>query len=93
MLDGWAGEEVAVRIVNETDDLVAVSIGRLSPRQASKAPALFWPLSFEVAHEHDEQPGIWLHPNLLDRAWLHEGGFVVELHQGHVTVNVRRLHR
>ena len=68
-LDAWAGAEIAVRVVSDSDDLIAVWIGRLG-----------------------ERPGIWVHPEGLSDAWLHTGAFVVELRQGNVTLNVRRLH-
>ena len=92
VLDSWAGAEVAVRIVSEGDDLITVSIGRLGARETTKEPALFWPLVGQSHHEHDEQPGIWVHPERLEAARLHTGGFVVELYQCGVGLNLRRLH-
>ena len=91
-LDAWAGAEIAVRVVSDSDDLIAVWIGRLGEREQSRAPALFWPVTSPAEHEHDERPGIWVHPERLSDAWLHTGAFVVELRHGDVTLNVRRLH-
>ena len=91
ILDQWVGGEVAVRVVNNSDDLVAVFRGRLGGRSAGKQPALFWPLRTAGDSEHPEQPGIYLHPPRFGEASAHEGKFVLELRQGGVTVNIRRL--
>src|ERR1051325_10553274 len=91
-LDGWAGEEIAVRIVTESDDLLCVFSTRLHDRSETKRPALFWPLLGSTQHDHPEQPGIYLHPERFQGAELHEGAFVLVLRQGGVTVNLRRLH-
>jgi hypothetical protein len=90
LLDEWVGAEVAIRVVSDSDDLIAVSQGRLGPCSAGKSPALFWPLR-GTGDDHFEQPGIYLHPERLQGASVHEGKFVLELRQGGVTLNIRRL--
>jgi hypothetical protein len=91
LLDEWVGAEVAVRVVSDTDDLIAVFKGRLARRSAGKQPALFWPLRTSDDGKHIEQPGVYLHPERLQDASLHEGSFVLELRQVGVTLNLRRL--
>jgi hypothetical protein len=91
LLDEWVGAEVAVRVVSDSDDLIAVFQGRLARRSAAKQPALFWPLRTSGDGEHIEQPGIYLHPERLQGASVHEGSFVLELRQAGVTLNIRRL--
>ena len=86
-LDEWVGTEVAVRVVSDSDDLIAVFQGRLAGRWTAKQPALFWPLD----GKHIEQPGIYLHPERLEGASVHEGGFVLEVRQAGMTLNIRRL--
>ena len=90
ILDRWEGVEVAVRVVTGADDLLAVFCGRLGPRSEEKHPALFWPVEVPAQSEHAERPGIYLHPERFEEAVLHEGGFVLELRQGGVTLNLRR---
>jgi hypothetical protein len=90
LLDQWVGREVAVRVVSSGDDLLAVFQGRLGPRTAAKAPALFWPLAV-TGEQHAEQPGLYLHPEWFQDATAHEGKFVLELRQNGVTLNIRRL--
>ena len=91
LLDEWVGTAVAIRVVSDSDDLIAVFQGRLAPRSAAKQPALFWPLDTSEDGEHIEQPGIYLHPERLQTASVHEGSFVMELRQADVTLNIRRL--
>ena len=91
LLDGWVGSEVAVRVVSDGDDLIAVFQGRLCDRSAGKQPALFWPLRPTDQSPHREQPGIYLHPGRFQGASAHEGSFVLELRQAGVTLNIRRL--
>ena len=91
LLDEWVGAEVAVRVVSDGDDLIAVFKARLARRSAAKQPALFWPLRTSDDGEHIEQPGIYLHPERLQAASVHEGSFVLELRQAGVTLNIRRL--
>jgi len=81
LLDRWVGSVVAVRVVSDGDDLIAVSQGRLSERSAGKQPALFWPLRTTEQPQHLEQPGIYLHPERFQGASAHEGSFVLELRQ------------
>lgn len=90
-LDGWAGDDVAVRVVTEQDDLVMVSVGQLGLRSDQKHPALFWPLLGEGHSDRPETPGIYLHPEHFEEGAVHKGDFVLELRQGGVTVNIRRL--
>jgi hypothetical protein len=90
-LDAWVGDELAIRIVSDSDDLIAVFHCSLEARSAGKEPALFWPLLQAGARERYEQPGIYLHPDRLRDASMHRGGFVLELRQGEVTLNIRRL--
>jgi hypothetical protein len=91
ILDQWVGSQVAVRVVNHSDDLVAVFRGRLGGRSTGKQPALFWPLRTPGDSEHLEQPGIYMHPERFEEASAHEGKFVLELRQVGLTLNIRRL--
>jgi hypothetical protein len=88
-LDGWVGAVVAVRVVAD-DQLLAVIQGRLGERSTARPPALFWPLQLPEPGQFEE-PGIYLHPDVFDTASMHEGGFVLELRQSAVTLNIRRL--
>ena len=90
-LDHWVGSEVALRVVVAGDELLAVSRAELGQRSADKQPALFWPLVIADPHDHLERPGIYLHPERFEDAAIHEGGFVLELRQAGVTLNLRRL--
>jgi hypothetical protein len=93
-LDRWTGRMVAVRVVTEGDDLIAVFLGELGARSDEKHPALFWPLASATAPRHAdraEASGIYLHPERFERAAIHIGGHVLELRQTGVTLNVRRL--
>jgi hypothetical protein len=90
VLDDWVGDRVAIRVVAESDDLVAVFLGTLGGRTEEKRPALFWPLHTTDRH-HFERPGIYVHPERFEGAEMHEGEFVLELRQAAVTLNVRRL--
>ena len=91
LLDEWVGAQVAVRVVTDRDDLLAVFQGRLGERSAGKQPALFWPLADAGAGHRMEEPGIYLHPGQFQAAAAHEGKFVLELRQRDVTLNIRRL--
>ena len=90
LLEQWCGERVSARIVTQSDDLAAVFVGRLGSQSDTKHPAAFWPLEGGAPHG-PEQPGLYAHPDLLQRVDLHEGGFVIEYEQGNVVVNIRRL--
>ena len=90
-LDAWAGSEVAVRVVVQERELLMVAHGYLGGRSSEKRPALFWPLSAPEGHEHAEHPGIYMHPEVFETAFLREGGSVIELHQAGTTLNLRRL--
>lgn len=93
-LDGWAGRTVAVRVVSEGDDLLAVFTAELGTRSHDKHPALFWPLEpvpSPMPDEGAEKPGVYLHPERFESAAVHVGGTVLELRQAGVTLNLRKL--
>jgi hypothetical protein len=91
--DGWTGRLVAARIVTPDDDLIAVFRGELGPRSDEKHPALFWPLILPPSPggNRAEKPGLYLHPDRFDEAAIHMDKGVLELQQGGVTLNLRRL--
>ena len=92
LLEGWHGHPVAVRLVAQTDELVAVFAGILGARSAGKHPPWFWPVEPDCpTHPTLERRGIYVHPELLGGVRLHAGGFVVEYQQAGVIVNLRRL--
>ena len=92
LLEGWDGHAVAVRLVAQTDELVAVFAGTLGARSAEKHPLWFWPVEPDGAtHPTLERRGIYVHPELLGDIRIHVGGFVIEYEQAGVTVNLRRL--
>jgi hypothetical protein len=90
-LDGWIGQEVAIRMVGDGDELLAVFQGQLGERSDEKEPALFWPLPRVTRAAHAEKPGIYLHPERFERAAVREGKFVLELGQAGATLNIRLL--
>jgi len=90
-LDGWTGRAVSVRVVSKSDDLLTVFCGELCERSGDKKPALFWPLAVAAAADHAEQPGIYLHAERFQSAAAHTGEWVLELQQGEITLNIRRL--
>lgn len=90
LINGWAGAEVAVRVVaTQEDQLIGIFWGRLLGPSQQKHPALFWPL--DTLEPAVEQPGIYLHPDSYGGFRIHEGGFVVEFDQAGVTTNIRHL--
>ena len=92
LLEGWAGHPVAVRLVAQTDELVAVFGGTLGARSGEKHPTWFWPLEPDgPTHPTLERRGIYVHPELLGDVRVHVGGFVIEYEQAGLTVNLRRL--
>jgi hypothetical protein len=92
LLEGWSGHPVAVRLVAQTDELVAVFAGTLGACSAENHPALFWPVEPDASmHPTVERRGIYVHPELLGDVRLHVGGFVIEYEQAGITVNLRRL--
>jgi hypothetical protein len=91
LLDQWVSNEVAIRVVSDSGDLLAVFQGRLGARTEDKRPARFWPLHTPEQGHHYEQPGIYLHPEHFYEALAREGEFVVELRQAGGTLNIRRL--
>ena len=91
LLEGWRGHEVAVRVVDANDEIVAVFRGRLGGRTDARHPSVFWPLGDSPPSVTDEQSGIYVHGGLVATALLHTGDWVVEWRQSGVTVNVRRL--
>jgi hypothetical protein len=90
LLDRWEGQPVAVRVVAPGHELLAVFRGRLGRRSTEKRPSLFWPLACAGAPPGAEEPGIYLHPGLVEEAAEHPGD-VVEWRQASVTLSVRRL--
>ena len=92
VLDRWRGRRIAVRLVAQTDELVAVFSGKLGSRSAAKGSSLSWRVELDPAAAPElEQPGIYAHPELLSDVRLHTGGFVIEFTQAGVTLNLRRL--
>ena len=91
LLDEWVNSELMIRVVSQSDDLVAVFRGTLGARTEGKPPALFWPLHASGESDDFEQPGIYLHPERFRAAMAREGAFVIELRQAGVTLNIRRL--
>ena len=91
MLDRWSGSAVSVRVVTREDALLAVFHGRLGRQSPSKHPAMFWPLEAEAGVRDAEQPGVYVHPDLVEAAAIHEGDAVVEWRQAGATLNLRRL--
>jgi hypothetical protein len=93
-LDSWVGRGVAIRVTAENGVLVAVFHGVLRERSAEKHPATFWPLvhAEPIEHlDHLERPGIYLHPGEVEGLAVHVGENVLEVRQGAVTLNLRRL--
>ena len=86
VLDRWSGSTFAVRVVSG-DDLLVVCTGQLGPRSELKLPAHFWP----VGDSAIEQPGVYVHAQLLGDVMVHVGGFVLEFTHAVIEVNVRRL--
>lgn len=94
ILDRWAGRAVAVRVVAEGNELVAVFTGTIGPRSAAKGSSFFWPVDTGASAETTlEESGIYVQRELLSGVRLHAGGFVVEFAQAATTVNIRRLGR
>ena len=91
-LSRWKGSPVAVRVVAETDELVAVFTGILGARSPEEHPLCFWPIEpGDQAFETLERRGVYVHPDLLTEVRVHTGEFVIEYTQAGVTVNLRRL--
>jgi len=93
-LDGWTSRTVAVRVVSETGNLIAVFAAELGSRSDEKQPALYWPLAPVTSRAHEgaaERPGVYLHPERFECAWIHVGATVLELRQAGVTLNLRTL--
>ena len=90
-LDGWNGCAVAVRIVTRPDDLVAVFEGRLGRRTDAKHASTWWPLESSRETAGAEQPGVYLHGNLVEDPALRKGGWVVQWRQADTVVNIRRI--
>ena len=91
LLDRWAGRHVAVRVVAEPDELLAVFSGELESRTEARHPAMFWPVQAGQLGHGFETPGIYLHPSLFTGAAVHPDRGVLELRQGGATLNLRRL--
>jgi hypothetical protein len=90
-LDAWEGTAVAVRIVTESNQLVAAFRGVLGERSRSKRPSMFWPLLIPDVDQRAEQVGLYLHPEHFDKAAVHADPGVLELVQDGVRLSVRRL--
>ena len=91
VLRGLEGREVAVRIAlrHRTEELVAVFHGRLGAlTQTQKQPSLFWPVG--AAHEHPEQPGIYLRADAFVGAERRAGDVLV-IEQPELLLNLRPL--
>ncbi|MGI8491189.1 MAG: hypothetical protein ACR2NJ_00310 [Acidimicrobiales bacterium] len=56
--------------------MIAVFQGELGPCSQAKQPALFWPLL--GASHGAETPGLYLHQEVLQDAFVHTGGRVIE---------------
>jgi hypothetical protein len=93
-LDRWSGRMVALRVVTQHDDLVAVFRGELGERSDEKHPAVFWPLLLSTPHgctKQAERPGVYLHPDQFEEGAAHIGGSVLEFRQSGITLNIRRV--
>jgi hypothetical protein len=90
VLDRWIDQPVAIRVVAPAHQLLAVFRGRLRKR-SDKRPSLFWPVECADQPRGHEQPGVYLHPRLVEDSAQHPGETVVEWRQAGVTLNVRRL--
>lgn len=87
----WHGAMVTVRVVAAGDELVAVCAGRVGEESDRHRPAVLWPLDGPTIAQTTEEPGLYVHPDLLSDVRVHPGAFVVEYRQGDVEINVRRL--
>jgi hypothetical protein len=90
VLDRWSDQPVAVRVVAPGHQLLAVFRGRLRKR-SDKRPSLFWPVDCANQPRGAEEPGVYVHPGLVEASAEHPGETVVEWRQAGVTLNVRRL--
>ena len=93
-LDNWVGRVVAIRVTAQSGALLAVFHGVLRERSEEKHPATFWPLVHAEPIEridHLERPGVYLHPSEVEAAAVHVGENVLELRQGGVALNLRRI--
>lgn len=93
LLDSWVGRAVAVRVVSVGGELLAVTHGELGERSGSKRPAHFWPLEPRGTQEaaRAETPGIYLHPERLEDARLHQDPTVARFTQEGVKLSLRLL--
>ena len=93
LLDDWAGQPVALRVVSSDGDLLAVWHAVLGERTAAKQPASFWPLTpLDPGHAaHAELPGLYVHPPQLVEARLHTDPTVLDIEHGRTRVSLRRL--
>ena len=93
-LDSWVGRVMAIRVTAQSGVLLAVFHGVLRERSEEKRPATFWPLLHAEPIEridHLERPGLYLHPSEVEAAAVHVGEDVLELREGGVALNLRRL--
>jgi hypothetical protein len=91
LLDEWRGHDVAVRVIDPNDNLVAVFTGRIGERTDARHPSVFWPLGDAPEVVTAERSGLYVHSGLVKAAVLHDGDWVAEWRQSGVIVNVRRL--
>jgi hypothetical protein len=92
VLDQWRGHRVAIRVVAAENELVTVFSGTLDARSDAKGSSFFWPVDLGAsATPRLEQPGIYVHPELVSEVRLHTGAFVLEYAQASTTVNIRLL--
>jgi hypothetical protein len=74
VLDQSRGQRVAIRVVTGDGELVVFS-GTLEARSDIKGSSLFWPVDLGPSPAQTlEQPGIYMHPELLSEVRLHTGG-------------------
>jgi hypothetical protein len=90
-LDAWEDAAVAVRVVTQSNQLVAAFRGVLGERSHAKPPSLFWPLRIPDVDERAEQVGLYLHPEHFDEAAVHADPGVLEVIQDGIRMSIRRL--
>lgn len=98
------GSRVAVRVIERGDPemLLSAFIGTLGALSESKAPALFWPVSLDLATaaasdvhfqrdgDHVEDVGFYLRRDRFQGAVGRAGCTVLAIIQGPVLINIRR---
>jgi hypothetical protein len=98
------GSRVAVRVIERGDPemLLSAFIGTLGALSEAKAPALFWPVSLDLATaansdvhfqrdgDHVEDVGFYLRRDRFQGAVGRAGCTVLAIIQGPVLINIRR---